>query len=527
MHESILTLLGAVAVGLLVALMVPLSQDGSGMNVVKESILFSTARIGTINISLSVLLAMLVTMQGFLLTIASLSLLSQTVWLILARSKAPLNVIDAALRNYPQSFFLLMKQPFKSSTAVVILVFLPIILDTVQHSTVQTLVMRGVAKKQGSIMYRRYNTSLMIPGYDNILARRGGVITGLASTGAVTADIAVSALRNCRSDTSSCGSAETNADTSLIMCDSVLDCTQEVNSYHDFDMACTRNITEAAYPGVNGTWLNSTVSSRKFPISGKDVGTTVNWTIQRFFISLNEVGNQTTAALQATLQCRISSAWVTRVESKLGGTLNKTVIRRYDSAESVSKENASDVDSISGLRNLSQVALLSTIMEYLEFALKERLSGTCTGDPVDCENRLHMMPVTSELNLERLGVAMIEEEMGFAVEMLMKYMFLKFMPLGRVETCTACSSQNAHWASLSAATAFFGVVLGFTVVFSGVSIYVELTTGCDDSLITGQKLLTVFGKSFGSGIPIISMDQEGLIVVEGVPKEQTYLIADQ
>ncbi|KAI8843808.1 hypothetical protein BJ741DRAFT_589275 [Chytriomyces cf. hyalinus JEL632] len=70
---------------------------------------------------------------------------------------------------------------------------------------------------------------------------------------------------------------------------------------------------------------------------------------------------------------------------------------------------------------------------------------------------------------------------------------------------------------------FFGVILGFVVVFSGISIYLEVTTGCEDSLITGQKLLTVFGKSSGSGIPIISMDQEGLIVVEGVPKEQMYL----
>ncbi|KAJ3242614.1 hypothetical protein HDU81_000059 [Chytriomyces hyalinus] len=487
MIKSVLTFIAAVVLALLVAFTIPLSSTDIGTNPVKEAVAFATAKIGSIRNNLSILLAIFVTLQGFLLALAALSLLSQTTWLILSRSKAPLNIIDAALRNYPQTFYLFFKQPFKNSSAVVLLVFLPLIIDAVQHATVQTLIVQGVAANLGTAQYSYINTSTVKLHFSQIAATAAA--NGISSV-----------AKACNKQTRVCGTELTNSTTSLISCDSEVDCTQEISSYHDFDMKCIGNEAMGTLSGTSNAWLNSTISKRSIPIPGGDPGTILVWAMRRVTPNYGTDGNRTTPTLVATVQCQISCAWVKRVESKLRGTLSKAVLRLYDSAEIASAANTTNVDPLSNLRGKSMSHLAST-MGYLDLALSGKVSGTCSGlmdssaAPYFCGGSLHLMSWASEPSRVENDVAMLEQEMRFTVEMIMKHLFVNAMPATSSSfTCKACSTRQAQWASMPATIAFFGAILGIVLVFSGVSIYLDAVKGCSDALITAEKLLTVFGE---------------------------------
>ncbi|KAJ3247529.1 hypothetical protein HDU78_003942 [Chytriomyces hyalinus] len=482
-----------------------------------------------IRINVNILLAIFVTLQGFLLALAALSLLSQTTWLILSRSKAPLNIIDAALRNYPQAFYLFFKQPFKNSSAVVLLVFLPLIIDAVQHATVQTLIVQGVAANLGTAHYYHTNTSMFKLQYEPLLSSDGGIATGFSQIAAAAAANGLSAVANaCSNQTRLCGTELTNSTTSLISCDSEVDCAQEINSYHDFDMKCIGSEAMGSLQGETREWLNSTVSKQSFQISAGDVGTTLVWVLRRVTPKYGADGNRTSPTLVATVQCQISGAWVKRVESKLRGTLSKTVVRRYDSAESASAANTTNVDPLSNLRG-KYMSHLSSTMGYLDLALRGKVSGTCAGlmdssaAPYFCGSSLHLMSWASDPSRVENNVAMLEQEMRFTVEMIMKHLFINVMPTTSSSfPCKACSTRQAQWSSMPATIAFFGVILGIVLVFSGVSIYLDAVKGCSDALITAEKLLTVFGASYELGNPLISMNQDGRIIMDGTTRDQTY-----
>ncbi|KAJ3382798.1 hypothetical protein HDU80_001447, partial [Chytriomyces hyalinus] len=95
MIKSVAMFLAAVTLVFLVTFTIPFSAKDIGTNPIKEAIKFSTAKVGSIEVSLNLMLAVFVTIQGFLITLAALSFLKQTTWMILARSKAPLTILDA------------------------------------------------------------------------------------------------------------------------------------------------------------------------------------------------------------------------------------------------------------------------------------------------------------------------------------------------------------------------------------------------------------------------------------------------
>ncbi|KAJ3403728.1 hypothetical protein HDU80_003805, partial [Chytriomyces hyalinus] len=508
MIKSIATFLAAVTLAFLVTFTIPFSAKDIGTNPVKEAIGFSTAKVGSIEISLNLMLAVFVTIQGFLVTLAALSLLTQTTWMILARSKAPLTILDAALRNYPQTFSVLIKQPLNMTSAAVILVFLPVIIDAVQHSTVQSLIVQGD---------ENYNTGL-------------SRITEITSSKGIS-----SVINACSNETRTCGTSETNRTTALISCKSEVDCATELINYHDFDMICTSSETLQTPLPESYWWLDSfAITDRsEDSISGNFVHV-VDWKILRRDPTYQRNLNRTDQILAAVVHCRIASAWVARFESQLRGTMNKTVVRRYDSLESVSAESTTKVDPLSNLKGILGDPPLPTNMLYLQLALDRFVNGNCTGlmDSYDlpylCDKSLYFMSWASDPFRIEHDVAMIEQEMRFTVEMIMKHLFITVLPNANTTgTCQNCSTRNARWVSFPAASAFFTVILGLVMVFSALSMYLEAKHGCKDHLISAEKLFSAFGKTCDSRVPLISMDKDGQIMVDGSQKEQTYLIADQ
>ncbi|KAJ3242615.1 hypothetical protein HDU81_000060 [Chytriomyces hyalinus] len=534
MIKSIATFLAAAALALLVAFTIPFSATDIGTNPIKEAIGFSTAKIGSLEISLNLILAIFVTVQGFLITLAALSLLSQITWFIPSRSKAPLSIIDAALRNYPQTFFLFFKQPWNKTSAAVALVFLPVIIDAVQHATVQSLVVQGVAENTGTTSYVYPNTSTIKALYEPLLSEEQGYFSGLSQIAAIAAANGFSAVANaCSNKTRTCGTRSTNATTSLISCSSEVDCTAEVNNYHDFNVVCTRNETLATYPAGSYGWLNSSVSITRFFVSRRNYVNVVDWTMRRVDPKYWANGAQLNQTLIAAVNCKIEGAWATRVESQLRGTLSKSLVWRYDSAESSSAKNTTNVDPLSNLQGMYN-SHLSSSMGYLHLALSRNIVGACRGRmgssavPYNCDRSLYLLSWASDQSRAENDVAMLEQEMRFTVEMIMNHLFINVMPNANgTGTCKNCSTRNARWVSLPAATVFFGVILGLVMLFAGTSIYLEKTHGCKDSLISADMLFTAFGGSCGSGEPIISLDKQGQITVEGASKELAYLIADQ
>ncbi|KAJ3233771.1 hypothetical protein HDU78_006235 [Chytriomyces hyalinus] len=531
MIKSIVTFLAAVTLAFLVTFTIPFSAKDIGTNPVKEAIGFSTAKVGSIEISLNLMLAVFVTIQGFLITLAALSLLTQTTWMILARSKAPLTILDAALRNYPQTFSVLIKQPWNMTSAAVILVFLPVIIDAVQHATVQSLILQGVAQNTGTTYYKYLNTSVVKSQNEPILAGDANFIAGLSQITAYACSKGMSFVPNaCSNVTRTCGTRTSNSTVALISCDSEVDCAAEVTSYHDFNMVCTSSETVVTVNNSFYPWLNSTVS----PLDPEGDVIVVDWTILRIDPRYQQNENQTGKLPAAVVRCKIESAWVARFESKLRGTLNKTVIRGYDSPESASEENTTKVDPLSDLLGKFQDSQVKTNMLYLGLALDRFVNSTCTGlmdsvnPPYRCDKSLDFMSWTSDPFRFEHDAAMIEQEMRFTVEMVMKYLFITVMPSANTTgTCRNCSTRNAHWVSFPAASAFFTVILGLVIVFASLSMYLEARHGCKDHLISAEKLFSAFGKTCDSKEPIISMDKDGQIMVDGAQKEQTYLIADQ
>ncbi|KAJ3233772.1 hypothetical protein HDU78_006236 [Chytriomyces hyalinus] len=536
MIKSIATFLAAVTLAFLVTFTIPFSAKDIGTNPVKEAIGFSTAKVGSIEISLNLMLAVFVTIQGFLITLAALSLLTQTTWMILARSKAPLTILDAALRNYPQTFSVLIKQPLNMTSAAVLLVFLPVIIDAVQHSTVQSLIVQGVAQNTGTTNYMYFNTSVLKPQYEPLLAGSKKYNTGLSRITEITSAKGISSVIDaCSNETRTCGTSETNRTTALISCKSEVDCATELINYHDFDMICTSTETlQTPFP-ESYRWLNSTVTRKRFdnPISG-DYVYVIDWMMLRSDPTYQRNLNRTDQILTAVVHCRIASAWVARVESQLRGTMNKTVLRRYDSFESASEENTTKVDPLSNLEGIRGDSPLPTNMLYLQLALDRFVDGTCTGLmdsrelPYGCDKSLYFMSWASDPFRIEHDVAMMEQEMRFTVEMIMKHLFITVLPnADTTGTCQNCSTRNARWVSFPAASAFFTVILGLVMVFAALSMYLEARHGCKDHLISAEKLFSAFGKTCDSRVPLISMDKDGQIMVDGSQKEQTYLIADQ
>ncbi|KAJ3242616.1 hypothetical protein HDU81_000061 [Chytriomyces hyalinus] len=508
------------------------SADDLRTNPVKEAIGFSNIKIRGVEISLNLVLAIFVTLQGFLITLAAMSLLSQLTWLILIRSKAPLTVIDAALRNYPQTVSLLFKQPWNMTSAAVILVFLPVIIDAVQHATVQSLVFQGVADNAGTISYVSPDSSTILPQYEPLLSEKDKVFSGFSPIAAIAAANGIAAVANaCNTFTKSCGTKATRRASSLISCESEVDCENELTIYHDYDIECTRNETKAVYTtSVNG-WLESSVALTRISSSGNDSVNIVDWTVRRVSPFYNIGKDAMEPVLIGLSHCRIVGAWVYRFESQLYGTESRSISRLYNSAESASAENTTDLDSLSNL-NGKYTSHLSSSMGYLELALRKNVGGGCrgqidsSGEPYNCDNSLYLMSLASDPTRAENNILMLEKEMRFTVEMVMKHLFINVMPM-KTSTCFGCSTRNARWASLSAAGPFFGVILGLVMLFSSVSIYLEKRHGCKDTLSSAKKLYTAFGRNCESGIPIISVDKQGRIVVDGDAKEQAFLIADQ
>ncbi|KAI8844702.1 hypothetical protein BJ741DRAFT_573741 [Chytriomyces cf. hyalinus JEL632] len=480
-----LTLLAAVSVALVVLFVVPLSATDTGTNIAKKAIAFSTVKVGSIDLNLSVLFAILVTVQGFLIALASVSLLSQVIWHILSRSTATMNILDATLRHYPKTLSIFFKQPFKKTSAVVLLALLPLAIDAVQHTFVQTLIVRGVVDNLGSIQYSYLNTSTIKPQYEPLVSEDGGYAVGFSPIAAISAENGLSAVAYaCSNQTRTCGSQTTNSTTSLIQCNSEEDCTQEITNYHDFDMTCTRNETLMAYPAISSGWLNSTVKIDRFLIVENDYAAVLDWTVR--------------------------------------------LLRRYDSSESASKQTTTNVDPLSNL-NGTFMPHISSSMGYLGLALTKKVAGKCFGvisassTPYGCENGLYLMSAAADYSRDDNDVALLEQEMCFTVEMMMKQLFVNVMPdASSPATCTACSTRQAQWASMTATLAFFGTILGLVVIFCLISIYVKAVGGHDDSGMSSDKRFSLF--SVPDGHHKISL-VEGRIVVDDKPKEQRYLMA--
>ncbi|KAI8827685.1 hypothetical protein BJ741DRAFT_583360 [Chytriomyces cf. hyalinus JEL632] len=531
MIKSVATFLAAACLALLVTFTIPFSAKDIGTNPVKEAIGFSTAKVGSIEVSLNLMLAIVVTVQGFLITLAALSLLTQTTWMILSRSKAPLTILDAALRNYPQTVSVFIKQPLNMTSAAVLLVFLPVIIDAVQHATVQSLIVQGVAQNAGTANYKYLNTSVIKRQFEPLLALDQGFFTGFSRIAEFASSKGITSVPNtCTNVTRTCGTSETNITTALISCESVVDCTTEVNNYHDFDMICTNNETLVTSSADSAhTWLNSSVSVTTFGSLDLGFGHVIDWSIHRS----DPTDYLRRETFIAVVHCRIAGAWVKRVENQLRGTLNKTVIQRYDSSESASEKNTTKIDPLSNLIGQRGYYMASS-MGYLKLALDRNVGGSCTGQlvgsayPYSCDKSLSSMSWASDPARAENDVAMIEQEMRFTVEMLMKHLFVNVMPSANTPgTCQNCSTRNARWVSFPAASAFFTVILGLVMVFAALSMYLEARHGCKDHLISAEKLFSAFGKTCDSRVPLISLDKDGQIMVDGSQKEQTYLIADQ
>ncbi|KAI8843806.1 hypothetical protein BJ741DRAFT_589273 [Chytriomyces cf. hyalinus JEL632] len=529
MFKSIGTLLAAAALALIVAYIVPFSATDLGTNPIKEAIGFSTAKFGGVSISLNSVLAIIVTLQGFLITLAAVSLLSQTPWLMLSHSKAPLTIIDAALRNYPQAFSLFFKQPWNMTSAAVILVFLPVIIDAVQHATVQSLVVQGVANNTGTTNYVYLNTSTMMAQYEPLLSQDNGFFFGLSQIASLASVNAISAVANaCSNITRACNTSTANKLASLISCGSEVDCASDITSYHDFDMTCTRNETREIW---TGRWLESSVALERVRFLEGNYVHVLDWTLRR--VKPHVTRDAEEPLLIAAVSCRIVGAWVTRYESQLRGTLNKTVIRRYDSVESASKENTTDVDPLSNLGR-NNVRYLGSSMGYLDLALANTVVGGCLGQmdamdlPYKCDKSLSLMSLSADPYRVENDVEMMELEMRFTAEMIMKHLLIQVMPEADTNgTCKNCSARNARWVSLPAASAFFGMILGLVMLFAGTSIYLEVKYGCKDSLISAEKLFTAFGGTCGSREPIISLDTHVQIIVDGESRDKAHFIPSQ
>ncbi|KAJ3250810.1 hypothetical protein HDU77_006335 [Chytriomyces hyalinus] len=527
MIKSVLTFAGAILIALIVAFTVPLSASGVTANSVKSAVSFSTAKIGSITINLNILLSILVTLQGFLFTIAAASLLVQTTWLIVSRSKAPLAIMDAALRNYPQTFSLLVKKPLAKSIAVVFLVFLPVVIDAVQHATVQALVVRGVATDLGVAHYKYINTSETKSQYSSYVVSKNGSVTALTPIASIAAANGISSVVNaCSNQTRTCGTLATNLTTSLITCEGEVDCTPEIDSYNDYDIRCSSEEKLMVYPQIRHGWLNSSVVIDAFNISNGEYPV-VDWVIRRAdpaYTLFN--GGSPAQTLVATVYCQITGAWVKRVESQSRGSLRRIVQRRYNSFAGAGEENTPIMDPLS---NLSQSA---AAIGYLRLALEGNLRGTCKGgltsfEPFACTGSLNHLTWASDPSHVHHDTVLMEQEMRFTIEMLMKHLFVNVMPaINGSATCMACATRAAEWVVLSSAVAFFGSILGLVLVFSALSIYLEAIEGHEDESITAEKLLTAFGKLPVSGDTLIFLDQGGKVVMEDAPKEQPYLVSD-
>ncbi|KAJ3247527.1 hypothetical protein HDU78_003940 [Chytriomyces hyalinus] len=497
MFKSIATFLAAAALALLVAYIVPFSATDIGTNPIKKAIGFSTQRL------------------------AAQKLLS-----------APLTIIDAAVRNYPQTFTLFFKQPWNITSVAVLLVFLPVIIDALQHATVQSLVVQGVARNTGTTNYVYLNTSTIKSEYEPLLSDDNGKFDGLSPIAAIASANGISAVANaCSNITRTCGTSSTNATTALISCGSEVDCTSQLINYHDFDMICTRNETTGIYNTTSNWWLDSSISLTDIDFSGSTKIKVVDWTLRRMKPFTDRKPEEPVRI--AAVHCKIVGAWVTRYESQLRGTLNKTVIRRYDSTESASKRNTTDVDSLSNLEG-KFTHHLSSSMGYLDLALRNAVVGGCRGQmnsaatPYNCDKSVYLLSWAANPVRDENDVAMLEQEMRFTVEMMMKHLFINVMPqANRAGECKDCSTRNAHWVSLPAASAFFGVILGLVMLFAGTSIYLAARYKCEDSLFSAKTLFISFGGVCDSGEPIVSVDKLGQIVEDRAATEQTYLIADQ
>ncbi|KAJ3227043.1 hypothetical protein HDU81_006957 [Chytriomyces hyalinus] len=288
-----------------------------------------------------------------------------------------MRILDAALRNYPRTITLFFKQPFKKTTAVVLLALLPLVIDAVQHTIVQKLIVQGVVDNLGSIQYYYLNTSTIKPQYEPLLSDDNGVASGFSPIAEISAENGLSSVANaCSNQTRLCGSQLTNATASLIQCNSEVDCTQEITNCHDFDMTCTRNETLLVYPAIAYGWLKSSVTIDRHLLSDYEYVAVLDWTVRRVAPSYTFTHDNTIKTPVATVRCRIAGAWVKRVESKLRGTLRKTVVRRYDSSESASKQNTTNVDPLSNLKG-KYMLHTSSSMSYLGLALTQRVSGNC------------------------------------------------------------------------------------------------------------------------------------------------------
>ncbi|KAJ3397781.1 hypothetical protein HDU80_009457 [Chytriomyces hyalinus] len=527
MIKAVITFVGAILIALIVIFTVPLSASGVTANPVKSAISFSTAKIGSITINLNILLSILVTLQGFLFTIAAASLLVQTTWLIVSHSKAPLTIMDAALRNYPQTLSLLVNKPLARTIVVVSLVFLPVAIDAIQHATVQALVVRGVATDLGVTHYKYINTSEVKSQYSSYVVSNNGSVTALSRIASVAVANGISSVVNaCNNQTRTCGTLASNLTTSLITCEDEVDCTPEIDSYNDYDIRCSRKEELMVYPQIRHGWLNSSVAIDAFNISNGKFPV-VDWVIRRADPAYTFInGDLPTQTVVATVYCQITGAWVKRVESQSSGTLRRIVHRRYNSIAGAGEENTPITDPLS---NPSQSA---ATMGYLRLALEGKLWGTCKGglpssEPFTCTGSLNQLTWASDPSRVEHDTALMEQEMRFTIEMLMKHLFVNVMPaINGSATCTACATRAAEWVSLSSAVAFFGSILGLVLVFSALSIYLEAIEGHEDASITAEKLLTAFGKLQVSGDTLFFLDQGRKVVMEDAPKEQAYLVSD-
>ncbi|KAJ3396047.1 hypothetical protein HDU80_010111 [Chytriomyces hyalinus] len=491
-------ILGAVLCIVAAFIVIPDVNDISTTNTIAARVAFGEF------LNTNIVIGLFSAAQSALITMSSSLLLSRWSWLAfrtIDTASAPLSTLDIPAKNVLQAMSTVWFNPFSSATGLSVVLFATMLVSSFERVFLLQYVVTGEAVYFGNVTFNVTDTSAFqrarLPLYplsdSGVASLEYGLLPAAkqAAVRGVTDVVDSPCVQDPVKKGWVCGSRELNATAPLINCP-FQDCYQRIDDFADYSVECNAptEITKAPI-GVNGrpVWLQSLLP-RPYSASGPNL-LGFSWIVTRAYnatVRAPETGFQ--------LNCTFFPAWTRRDETKLAGTVAKTVYRNYNKLDAGRSLNFTADNPKSFLEVPEQYAALPTVViGYLHIALRESFNGTCNGyyedkvNPGSCQSLLMSLPLLSKPVLTREDVAGVRAEMDFVSDRILRHAKSLTMEKNNTIACTQCVTKPIVATNRVPVLAIIVGVNVVVIVMGVASILVVYVGGAKDAAVTAVNVL--------------------------------------